>query len=97
MKDFPVFTTENGVASLVLREVPYKGIAFVTLQDTQLPMKLLADCVEFCRAVGAQKVYATGNNVLCDLPQAVSVIQMRIRCGISHADHADVQRLRLAG
>lgn len=89
MKDFPLFTTENGVASLVLREVPYKGIAFVTLQDTQLPMKLLADCVEFCRAVGAQKVYATGNNVLCDFPQAVSVIQMNCaRASIGETDAA---------
>ena len=87
MKDFPVFTTENGVASLVLREVPYKGIAFVTLQDTQQPMQLLADCVEFCRAVGAQKIFATGHNVLCDYPQAVSVIQMK--CARSSIDETD--------
>ena len=77
MKDFPVFTTENGVASLVVREIPYKGIAFVTLQDTQQPMKLLAECVEFCRAVGAQKIFATGHIVLQDYPQTVSVVQMR--------------------
>ncbi len=89
MKDFPVFTTENGVASLVLREVPYKGIAFVTLQDTQQPMQLLADCVEFCRAVGAQKIFATGHNVLCDYPQAVSVIQMKCaRSSVGETDAA---------
>ena len=77
MKDFPVFTTENGVASLVLREVPYKGIAFVTLQDTQQPVQLLEDCVEFCRAVGATKIFATGNKVLQTYPEAVTVMQMK--------------------
>lgn len=89
MKDFPVFTTENGVASLVLREVPYKGIAFVTLQDTLCPEKLLKECVDFCRAVGAEKVYATGHDVLKDYPQAVTIYRMkRLQEGIGETDAA---------
>ncbi len=87
VKDFPVFTTENGVASLVLREIPYKGIAFVTLQDTRDPRQLLSECVEFCRAVGAQRIFAAGHSILYDYPQAVSVIRMR--CARTAIDETD--------
>jgi len=89
MKDFPVFTTENGVASLVLREVPYKGIAFVTLQDSLSPMQLLMECVNFCRTVGAERVYATGHDILTEYPQAVSICQMKCpRDNIADSDAA---------
>ena len=37
MKDFPMFTTEFGIASLILREIPYRGEAFILIQDTQQP------------------------------------------------------------
>lgn len=68
MRDFPFFTTQHGVASLTLREIPYKGIAYVRLQKTQDPALLLNDCLEFCEAAGAKAVYATGNSLLESFP-----------------------------
>ena len=41
MKDFPLFTTENGVASLILKEIPYRSEAYIILRDTQSPEALL--------------------------------------------------------
>ena len=76
MRDFPVFTTENGVGSLVLKEIPYSGIAYVTIQDSSFPTEFLQECLEFCRAVGADTVYATGNPILESYPLFTSVIQM---------------------
>ena len=38
MRDFPMFTTENGVGSLVLREIPYRGVAYVTIRDASAPI-----------------------------------------------------------
>jgi len=35
MRDIPVFTTQYGVASLVLKEIPYKKRAHITLQATR--------------------------------------------------------------
>ena len=64
MKDFPVFTTEYGVASLVLKEIPYQGMAYVIIRDSLEPEKLLEECVGFCRACGAEEIYATGHEVL---------------------------------
>ena len=76
MRDFPVFTTENGVGSLVLKEIPYSGIAYVTIRDSSFPTEFLHECVEFCRAVGASVIYATGSEILEQYPFFTSVIQM---------------------
>lgn len=70
MKDIPVFTTEYGVASLDLAEIPYKQVAFVHIRDVQ-PGRLkehLAECVGFCRAAGAERVLATGHPELNRYP-----------------------------
>lgn len=77
MRDFPLFTTEHGAAGLVLREIPYKGIAYVTIHDTLQPKALLQDCVEFCKLAGAEKVYATGHAILEDYPLFTKVLKMQ--------------------
>lgn len=89
MRDFPVFTTENGVASLRFREVPYKGIAYITLRDSLYPEKLLQECVEFSRAVGAETIYASGNDILENFPLHTAVWRMsRQRDGIDETNAA---------
>ena len=89
MRDFPVFTTENGVASLVLREIPYQGAAYITVQDTQSPRELLAECVDFCEMAGAAKIYATGHKYLEGYPVYTSVVKMqRPREGLVETDAA---------
>ena len=35
MRDFPIFTTEYGVSSLTLKEIPYKKQAFICIRDVQ--------------------------------------------------------------
>ena len=78
MRDFPVFTTENGVGSLSLKEIPYSGIAYVTIHDSSFPTEFLNECVGFCRAVGAEKVYATGHECLEQYPFFMAVVQMTV-------------------
>lgn len=68
MKDLPLFTTEYGVASLVLREIPYQQTAYIRLQASQEPEKLLEECIRFCRMVGAERIYATGDDCLERFP-----------------------------
>lgn len=66
VKDFPMFTTEYGVASLVLKEIPYKEVAFVRILDVQ-PGQLkdhLHECIGFCRAAGAERILAAGHEAL---------------------------------
>lgn len=79
MKDFPVFTTETGVSSLILKEVPYRRTAYIHIQDVQ-PDGLdahLAECVSFCRMVGAEYIYATGSPLLETFPVYTQVLEMR--------------------
>lgn len=77
MRDIPMFTTDNGIASLILREIPTKQTAYIHLQSTQEPGKLLSECVEFCRAAGAQQVYATGDPMLEEYPHYTTLFSMR--------------------
>lgn len=76
MRDFPVFTTENGVGSLVLREIPYCGAAYITIQSSSNPTDFLNECVDFCRVVGAERIYANGDESLQAFPLYTTVIQM---------------------
>ena len=77
MKDFPIFTTDFGVASLVLKEVPYQGCAYIIIRDALQPEELLNECVSFCRMCGAERVYATGHEILHDRPHFTTIVEMR--------------------
>ena len=77
MKDIPVFTTENGAASLILGEIPYRGQAYIRIQDSLEPESLLKECVSFCRMCGAERIYAFGHPWLEALPLHCAVVEMR--------------------
>lgn len=76
MRNIPFFDTQNGVASLVLKEIPYTQSAYITILDTQDLTALLAECVDFCRVVGAEHIYAKGHAELCTYPEYMQVLQM---------------------
>lgn len=77
MKDIPLFTTENGAASLTLREIPYRGIAYIKIQSSLTPEALIQECAEFCTACGAEMIVATGHPHLEKYPLRNAVIQRR--------------------
>ena len=77
MRDFPVFTTDFGVATLVLKEVPYKEVAYIIIQSALQPEELLKECVSFCRAVGAEKIYARGHELVEQYPLHTIIYEMR--------------------
>lgn len=77
MRDFPVFTTQYGVASLYLKEIPYRGIAYIVVRDSQEPENLVQECACFCRACGAEQIYGTGHEALSQYPEHTAVYEMR--------------------
>jgi hypothetical protein len=79
MRDMPMFTTEFGVASLVLEEVPYRQEAYIRVLDVQPGQlkALIEECASFCRAVGAERVYATGHEGLESYSLFTAVYEMR--------------------
>lgn len=89
MRDFPIFTTDYGVSSLVLREIPYRSEAFIRILDVQAGSLAphLAECVAFCRMAGAERILAAGEG-LEEYPVYTDMLRMR---GI-----ARVERERIA-
>ena len=77
MKDIPMFTTEYGIASLSLQQIPYRAEAYVTVVQACNLSALLNECVAFCHMCGAERVFATGHPGLEKLPLHTQVIQMR--------------------
>lgn len=79
MKDFPLFPTEHGVASLVLKEIPYRKEAYIHIREAQPGEleQLLEECVSFCRMAGAEKIYAAGHEGLEEHPLYTAVVEMR--------------------
>lgn len=78
MKDIPMFDTQTGVSTLILKEIPYKQIAYVKVQSVQ-PGGLeehLRECVSFCRMCGAERIFASGHEGLEHWPLRCSVITM---------------------
>ena len=87
MRDIPFFTTQNGVASLTLKEIPYRGEAYIRIQDAINPQSLLEECVEFCRCAGANRIYATGDACLERYPLHTEIWNMvRSREGLGCTD-----------
>ncbi len=78
MRDFPIFTTTHGVASLTLKEIPYNGDAYITVRDTSEPRELVEECLDFCRTVGAKRVFGTGHSVLEEYPLYSVILKMRV-------------------
>ncbi len=84
MQNFPFFTTESGVSSLVLKEIPYRKTAYITVRQVQ-PEGLdahLKECVDFCRMAGAERIYATGLAALEKYPLHIAVLKMSARAWV---------------
>ena len=79
MRDFPLFTTEYGVVSLLLKEIPYKQTAYIRIREVQEGFfgEDLKECAAFCRMCGAEKIYAAGHEKLEEYPLYTAVVQMR--------------------
>lgn len=89
MKDFPFFTTQNGIASLTLKEIPYTKAAYITIRDTQQPEELLEECIAFCKMAGAEEIFASNHSILYKYPLHTQIIRMsRPREGLQDTDAA---------
>ena len=79
MKDIPIFTATNGMASLTLREIPYRREAFVQVRAvfTRLDF-LLKECAAFCRMAGAARIFATGTEDFSAYPVHARLMERKI-------------------
>lgn len=61
MKNIPMFTSSYGLATLILKEIAWNGRAYVLIRSVwnDQTAALLDECRSFCRAVGAEEIYAS--------------------------------------
>ena len=81
MNNIPVFTGQGGTATLILREIPVSGRAYVLLR-TVLPhmeQALTTECASFCRMCGAEQVFAAWEDGSLDfLPHAYNIMLLHV-------------------
>ncbi len=69
MRDIPLFTATNGMATLILHEIPFRGDAFVWIRTVYGSVEgLIKECEGFCKAAGADRVYFSGEPDLSAYP-----------------------------
>ena len=80
MRDFPFFSTEYGVASITLREIPYTRQGYIWVQTVQKGSLLrhLKECAQFCRAAGAERVFAANHPGLKQFKSYFTLLQLRL-------------------
>jgi hypothetical protein len=89
LRDIPAFTTQNGLASLTLSEIPYTHKAYIRIHDSQHVKDFLDECCSFCRAIGAQEIYAAGHEYLANYPLQTKILRMcRMRENLPDTDAA---------
>ena len=81
MNNIPVFTGQGGTATLILREIPISGKAYVLLR-TVLPGQaenLAAECASFCKMCGAEEIFASWEDGdLSFLPHAYDIYWLHV-------------------
>ena len=92
-----MFTTSNGIASLILKEIPYSSKAYIRIHQTVAVSALLEECISFCRAAGAEYVYATGHPVLEAYPLHTKIVTMTCRRNAIKDTDADALPLDQVG
>lgn len=89
MQNIPIFTAEHGLASLILREIPYSGSAYVMLRAVWngQTAALLAECRQFCLAAGAETVFASQERAELPARHAYDILELsRPRAGLPLPD-----------
>lgn len=78
MQNIPIFTAANGLATLILREIPFSGRAYVMFRSVwKDPAALAAECASFCRMAGAGEVYVSHDCKELPLAHAYDMVELR--------------------
>lgn len=76
MKDLPIFPCQDGMASLILSEIPYKREAYILVRSVFGSLDgLLRECAAFCRSAGAERIYAGGEQDFSAYPVYAHIVE----------------------
>lgn len=83
MNNIPVYLSQGGTATLILREIPHRKTAYILLRTVlqgKLP-QLLTDCISACRNFGAERCFvsAEDSSIEIPLPYAYDILLLRVQ------------------
>ena len=80
MTDIPVFTAADGIATLILHEIPARKEGYILVRAVFGSLVgLLRECADFCRGAGAERIYAGGEADFSDYPVFARLMERRLR------------------
>ncbi len=80
MKNIPVYMARGGTASLILKEIPHRAVAYVLLRTIRDREDLIRECADFCRSCGAEEVlFSRGPEPLEGLEHAYDMLRLAVR------------------
>lgn len=81
MKDIPVFTSTEGIATLILREIPERREAYVLIRGVFTKIeRLMNECERFCLLAGAEQVYFSGQADFSGCRIHARLLERSVRC-----------------
>ncbi len=93
MKDLPVFPCTDGLASLILCEIPYRGEAYILVRAVYGSLTgLVRECANFCRSAGAKRIYVSGEGDFSPYPVYTRLIDRSIEKAALPATSARAER-----
>lgn len=92
MTDLPIYTAADGLATLILHEIPTKREGYILVRAVFGTLDgLLRECVRFCRGAGAERVYAGGAADFSGYPVFVSLIERSAEFPVLPQTHCTVE------
>lgn len=83
MKDLPIFPCADGLASLILSEIPYRGEAYILVRAVYGSLTgLVRQCANFCADAGAKRIYASGEGDFSAFPVYTRLLDRSIEIAL---------------
>lgn len=80
MKDIPIFTGTHGIATLILSQIPWSGCGYVMVRSVWDDAKaFLEECLGFCRACGAERVFASWETEELPVPHGYDMVLLTMK------------------
>ncbi|MGM9553166.1 MAG: GNAT family N-acetyltransferase [Faecousia sp.] len=83
MKDLPIFPCADGLASLILGEIPYRGEAYILVRAVYGSLRgLVRQCANFCKDAGAKHIYVSGEGDFSVFPVYTHLLDRSIETAL---------------
>ncbi|MGN1306515.1 MAG: GNAT family N-acetyltransferase [Faecousia sp.] len=93
MKDLPIFPCADGLASLILCEIPYRSEAYILVRAVYGSLNaLVRQCANFCKDAGAKHIYVSGEGDFSAFPIYTRLLDRSVETALLPPTAAHVEQ-----